>query len=392
MGEQFGPIRYPWFVNLKLRSRVAVLAALVLGGFASCSSDSPAAPKIDPSPDLVAGVAWFDDGDESIGPGERPAEKLVSHLGLGTQILQSPSEVRTDNRGGFVLDVPELDAAAAAELFVQITFPVEGPAGKDIEVQVRRPARPGDVDVEIPVLQPTRCAAELDALLAGSSECGNAQLPDLVPLVEDFGQPPTQPIATRSARVDTTTLPGTPLLRFASATANLGAGPLHMIPERAPTNGRIPTWQRLWTDENRFVDQRTGSFVFHEDHDHFHLDGFEHYRLLGLEGEVVATGEKVSFCLIDALAASPSAQTRGQGIFLDAVCEQAGAQQALNPGWADYYGAGLPDQWIDITGVAPGDYLVEIIADPDNVLLESDETNNRAQFPVTITAAELNEN
>ena len=376
-------------MNLKLRLKVGVLGTLLVGGFLGCSNDSPTYPNVDSSQNFVAGVAWFDDGDGAIDPRETPADQLISHLGLETQIFRSLNGVRTNDRGGFVLAVPELDGAPTDDLFVQITVPVPGPAGEDIDTHVRIAATPGDVKVDIPLRKAARCEVDLSTLLAGGSECGRPLLPDLVPLVEDFGQPPTQPVATRSVRVDSTTLPSTPLLRFASATANLGAGVLHMIPERSPDDGRIPTWQRVWTDSHQFLDHRTGSFTFHEDHDHFHLDGFEQYRLLTLDGAVVATGEKISFCLIDALPATSDAQTRGRGIFLDAVCEQAGEQQALNPGWADYYGAGLPDQWIDITGVAPGDYLVEIVADPDNVLLESDETNNRATFPVTITADDL---
>ena len=50
--------------------------------------------------------------------------------------------------------------------------------------------------------------------------------------------------------------------------------------------------------------------------------------------------------------------------------------QGITSGWADIYDWYLPDQYIDVSGVADGQYILETLADPDNLLLEADETNN----------------
>lgn len=371
------------------KHRVSLCLVLLLSLLAvGCASDTPKFPDVDvaAAADAIAGVAWFDDDrDERIGADERAAGSVTVRVGLGNQVLANVDSVTTDQTGGFVVALPDFLDGFESELFVQVELETDGPNGASSVVHHRVSAEPGETRVMVPLVRAIKCTDTVDDVLASAALCGQPRLPDLVPIVEDFGQPPTQPVAERSARLDTTTLPELELLRFASATANLGDGPLHMIPDTVPSQGKTKTWQRLWTDRGRFLDHRTGEFVFHEGHDHFHLEAFEQYRLLSLDGTVVRTGEKISFCLIDSLPAIATAQTRGSGIFLDVVCEQAGEQQALNPGWTDYYGAGLPDQWIDVTGVEPGDYLVEIVADPDDVIIESDETNNRATFPVTLT-------
>ena len=53
-------------------------------------------------------------------------------------------------------------------------------------------------------------------------------------------------------------------------------------------------------------------------------------------------------------------------------------------GWADVYSKGLIGQNIDITDVADGEYWLESVVDPDDHLLEKDETNNATRIKVTI--------
>jgi hypothetical protein len=53
-------------------------------------------------------------------------------------------------------------------------------------------------------------------------------------------------------------------------------------------------------------------------------------------------------------------------------------------GWLDVYSKNLPDQWIDITGIPDGEYWLESESDPDDAILESDETNNITRIKVII--------
>ncbi|MDB6154053.1 MAG: hypothetical protein JWL90_2506, partial [Chthoniobacteraceae bacterium] len=99
------------------------------------------------------------------------------------------------------------------------------------------------------------------------------------------------------------------------------------------------------------------------------------YRLLDLQKEVVATGKKVSFCLEDVVQWNPKAPADPK---FDC------SNQGIHAGWSDVYDSGLPGQWVDITGVPPGKYLLEVIMNPDQFLSEADYGNNVTRELVTI--------
>jgi len=48
----------------------------------------------------------------------------------------------------------------------------------------------------------------------------------------------------------------------------------------------------------------------------------------------------------------------------------------LSIGWGDIYPASLPDQFIDITGLADGSYRLVVTADPSGWFAETNENNN----------------
>lgn len=116
-------------------------------------------------------------------------------------------------------------------------------------------------------------------------------------------------------------------------------------------------------------------------HDHYHFDEFARYELRDKDGvSVVATGHKQAFCMLDTVSwAWPLALPRFD-------C----ANQGISRGFTDHYEAGLPCQWIDITGVAPGDYTLRIAVNqrvPDAALPLLNERvydNNVADIPVTV--------
>ena len=64
------------------------------------------------------------------------------------------------------------------------------------------------------------------------------------------------------------------------------------------------------------------------------------------------------------------------------------SNQGISVGWSDVYDASLDCQWIDVTGVAPGQYLLRVTINggPNgaHVFAESDYTDNVATVPVTI--------
>ncbi|KAM6388051.1 LOW QUALITY PROTEIN: lysyl oxidase homolog 1 [Pluvialis apricaria] len=102
--------------------------------------------------------------------------------------------------------------------------------------------------------------------------------------------------------------------------------------------------------------------------EHYHsMDEFSHYDLLdATTGRKVAEGHKASFCLEDT--------TCDFGNLKRYAC--TAHTQGLSPGCYDTYNADIDCQWIDITDVQPGNYVLKVQVNPKYIVLESDFTNN----------------
>eukprot|EP00066_Takifugu_rubripes_P008917 XP_003975463.1 PREDICTED: protein-lysine 6-oxidase-like [Takifugu rubripes] len=132
--------------------------------------------------------------------------------------------------------------------------------------------------------------------------------------------------------------------------------------------------------------QGTGDFLpvkpryqwdWHSCHQHYHsMDAFSNYDLLdSVTGLKVAEGHKASFCLEDT-GCDPGFRRRY-------ACTSH--TQGLSPGCFDIYAANIDCQWIDITDVPPGNYILKVTVNPNFLVLESDFTNNVVRCDVTYT-------
>ncbi|KAK2853583.1 hypothetical protein Q5P01_006244 [Channa striata] len=110
------------------------------------------------------------------------------------------------------------------------------------------------------------------------------------------------------------------------------------------------------------------TWEWHSCHQHYHsMDEFSHYDLLEAStGRKVAEGHKASFCLEDT--------TCDFGHLKRYAC--TAHTQGLSPGCYDTYNADIDCQWIDITDVQPGNYILKLQVNPKFLVLESDFTNN----------------
>jgi hypothetical protein len=179
--------------------------------------------------------------------------------------------------------------------------------------------------------------------------------------------------------LDQNQIPGRTLLRVTTATANIGAGKL----ELRGSNANPAVYQRVFNFNGTWTDRLAGTFTFHPSHGHLHFDGWLQFHLRSVTpgdgvGDIIAAGDKTSFAIFDLQSHDLSLPGAPQSSVYS-----GGLTQGISVGWRDVYSSTLADQWIDVTNVPPGTYWLESVADPDNRVLESDETNNTARIQIT---------
>ena len=135
------------------------------------------------------------------------------------------------------------------------------------------------------------------------------------------------------------------LLRFDTVVMNSGDGDL-VVGDRSDPN-------------NPFAE----FFEFAPCHGHFHIRDFSVYELLNVDRTLVLAAHKQGFCMEDSLKYD-GGKSRGFDC----------AFQGITSGWGDWYFKQLTGQWIDITGVPEGDYIVRVRINTANTF---DEGSNR---------------
>ena len=186
--------------------------------------------------------------------------------------------------------------------------------------------------------------------------------------------------------IDTTQIAGHTLLRLTSASSNVGQGKMEIRGGADNGDGTQQVYQRIYNSDGTFTDRFAGNFVYHPAHNHIHFEDFAQYNLRARPddnsvGAVVSDGSKTSFCLEDVDSFNKSLPGAPQSAVYTAC---TAVLQGISIGWADVYRSYLEGQWIDVTGIPDGKYWLEIVDDPDNHLMESDDTNNVSRIAIDL--------
>lgn len=190
-------------------------------------------------------------------------------------------------------------------------------------------------------------------------------------------------------------------LRFSFGYQNAGRGPLDLrFGKLDPVTRSVPVRQRIFLSDrttldysdNEFVEREAAGATYHEIHGHFHYDnvfGAQLYRVVDEktgEMEPVAEVAKRGACAHDIAFVdfgrffqdpqhTADSGTDCNFTFTDPT--KPAIRIGLSAGWGDIYTAGLSDNYVDF-GVHPdGLYVVQVEADVDHTI---DETNEKDNF------------
>jgi hypothetical protein len=129
--------------------------------------------------------------------------------------------------------------------------------------------------------------------------------------------------------------------------------------------------------------QNPERFEFSECHGHYHFESFARYELRALDGSLVATGHKQSFCVEDTERVADDAAIEPK-YSCNLGSANADAVQGVQVGWGDLYPSTLDCQWVDVTDVAPGDYQLHVFLNSAQLLPEASYLNNEIAVAVSI--------
>lgn len=109
-------------------------------------------------------------------------------------------------------------------------------------------------------------------------------------------------------------------------------------------------------------------------HGHEHFEEFADYQLFDESNNELNVGHKAGFCVLDA------GSYQGRTCNGKFTCSDMG----ISAGCQDVYNSSLACQWLDITDVPDGTYILKITTNPNGILFETDYTNNSTAIFIQI--------
>jgi hypothetical protein len=251
-------------------------------------------------------------------------------------------------------------AAADATASVKVTVVKPGAAGTQA-----RPAVPAGR--ALPTLPQARTLADPPV----------SSLPDLIPL-------PSWGISVHHIRA-AKTHPASDQVDFGATVGISGNGPLDVEGFRSHGSPTMKAYQYFWENGQVIGRARAGTMGFDTEHghNHWHFQQFAQYSLLNSAHQLAVPSRKVGFCIAPTDPVNlllPAAQWQPASLgFASGQCGLTTAlwvREMLPVGWADTYFQSVAGQSFNITSLRNGTYYIEIVANPEHVLHETDPGND----------------
>ncbi|MEU0589481.1 lysyl oxidase family protein [Streptomyces sp. NPDC006132] len=182
-------------------------------------------------------------------------------------------------------------------------------------------------------------------------------------------------------------IPGKDYLAFSANVWNAGPAQLVVDGFRSPGKDKMDAFQYFYDAKGKQVGYTpTGTMEWdpRPGHEHWHFTDFASYRLLKADQKEAVRSGKEAFCLANTDAIDytvKNANWHPNNTDLSTACGEENSisvREVLDVGSGDTYTQDLPGQSFDITDVPNGTYYIQVLANPDKRLQETDLDNNSA--------------
>jgi hypothetical protein len=176
-------------------------------------------------------------------------------------------------------------------------------------------------------------------------------------------------------------------LNFGATVWNAGPSPLVVDGFRRSGDDLMDAYQYFYDSKGKEVGaESAGTMEWdpRKGHEHWHFTAFATYRLLDETKKITERSGKEAFCLVPTDSVDlnvKNAEWKPASTDLETACGEQDAlsiREVLDVGWGDTYGQSLPGQSFDVTDLKSGVYYIEVLANPDLKLAESNTNNNQA--------------
>lgn len=180
---------------------------------------------------------------------------------------------------------------------------------------------------------------------------------------------------------------GKDYLAFSANVWNAGPAPLVVDGFRKPGADKMDAYQYFYDAKGKQIGYTpTGTMEWdpREGHEHWHFTDFASYRLLSADQSKQVRSGKEAFCLANTDAINytvKNANWHPENTDLSTACGSEDAisvREVLDVGSGDTYTQYRPGQSFDITDLPNGTYYIQVIANPENRLQETNHKNNIA--------------